>query len=177
MSSQPSDKQIKPCRPTRPNADEYGVLEVEGAYAHRSLARERSLKWIKPMWIGSLRAEGGWALSGGKGGYEENQSRLIDEIMGTTATDTLMLVHKTDPEVYFGFICGSPRLDDGTLIHYLAVKSNLRGYGLSHVLLDQLIDMHHPGPVECTHTTRTWRRIPRGKAVKYNPYALLWSLL
>ena len=176
-SSQPSAKPIKPSRPTRPSADEYQVVELEGAYAHRSSARGRALAWIEPMWVGSLRNEGGWAMAGGKGDYEKNQVRLIDEILNTTATSTLMLVHKTDPEVFFGFICGAPRLDDGTLIHYVAVKSNLRGYGLSHVLLDELIGMHHPGPVECTHTTRTWRRIPRGKAVPYNPYALLWSLL
>ena len=129
------------------------------------------------MWIGSLRNEGGWAMYGGKDDYEENQDRLIDSIMDTTATDTLMLVHRADPEVYFGFICGAALLDGGTLVHYVAVKSNLRGYGLSHILLDTLIGFHPPGPIQCTHTTRTWRRMPRGKGVKYNPYALLWSLM
>ena len=177
MSSRLSSKQIKPSRPTRPSPDEYDVVRVEGAYEQHIDSRDRALKWIKPMWVGSLRAEGGWALSGGKGDYDGNQARLIDAIMAMAATVTLMLVHRTDPEVYFGFICGAPRIGGGTLIHYLAVKSNLRGYGLSHVLLDELIDDNDTGPVECTHTTRAWRRMPRGKAVKYNPYELLWAFL
>jgi len=150
---------------------------MQGAYADDGVPRDEAMKWIRPMWIGSLRAEGGWALAGGKGDYDRNQARLIDAIMGATATVTLLLVHRADPGVYFGFICGCPRIEGGTLIHYLAVKSNLRGYGLSHVLLDDLIDGHPDGPIECTHTTRAWRRLPRGKAVRYNPYALLWNLL
>lgn len=137
------------------------------------------------MWAGSLRNEGGWASQGGRGDYEQQQSRLIDTIVDDRATITLMLVHSSDPEVYFGFICGVGRDDysgaageegTGVLIHYVAVKSSLRGFGLSHILLDELIARTRPGYVECSHTTRSWRRIPRGRGVTYNPYALLWSL-
>lgn len=162
---------------TRPSPDEYGVVELD----LRGRANNYAMDWVYPMWINSLKNEGGWGLHGGTGNYHREQSHLIDSIMGEKATRVLMLVHKADPEVFFGFICGVDREDyrrdeSGVLIHYMAVKSGMRGYGLSHVLLDEMIDRCGAGPLECSHTTRSWRKLPRGKAVNYNPYALIWSL-
>lgn len=121
------------------------------------------LNFIYSTWLNSLWADCESARGPQGPTFFSQYPRIIDHLLGSPSTQTVIACHFEDPNVIFGYLVASP-----PVAHYTFVKSNFRRYGIAKALID-----HLKSGSEYTHRTGLLQVILRNKPThSFNPYLL-----
>lgn len=134
------------------------------------------MHWINGAWATSLRHEHRYKRMP-VGVFNVRLRQLIRHLVDQPDNRTIVMVHRDDPEIFFGFICGGPALRSKLAVHYAATKDVLRRQGICHTLFDALISDSTHSELVATETTRAWNRTPRGRGMRYDPFVLMEHML